>query len=398
MPKTQEREVTSEELVERARALGPLLRANSEVSDRESHLHPESLDAMRQAGFLRMYVPRSLGGLEVDPITSTRVQEELSRHDTAAGWVLQAVSPSSWFISRLPTEGVNDIYGSGPDVMLTSAFGFPAEATAVEGGFRLSGQRPFASFSSDATWWWVTALNMQDGQPEMVGGNPILRACFFPASEGKLVRTWDTLGMRATDSNDLDLEGVFVPDHRVFRVGIDHAPGPLFAGPLYRLAVIGMVASIAPAVALGLAREAIDEVVALAAGKTPFSSATTLRERGVVQSKVGKAEGSLRSARAYLYDRISDAWDRALAGSELTLEEKTEILLSGVQVISASVEAVDLMYSVAGTTGIFKRNRLERLFRDMQVLRQHGFVNESRFETVGQVRMGLAPELGFVAL
>jgi alkylation response protein AidB-like acyl-CoA dehydrogenase len=82
----------------------------------------------------------------------------------------------------------------------------------------------------------------------------------------------------------------------------------------------------------------------------------------------------------------------------LTLEEKTEVLLAAVQAMSASVQAVDLMYSVSGTTGIYKRNRLERFHRDAQVLRQHGFVSESRFETVGQVWMGLAPELGFVAL
>jgi alkylation response protein AidB-like acyl-CoA dehydrogenase len=389
---------TKTDLLEEARRIGPLLRANAERSDREGRLPTESLAAIREAGFFRMYVPRSLGGLEVDPITHTQVQEELARHDSAAGWLLQGLPASDWWCSRLPTEGVEEIYAGGPDVAMASAFGFPAEATAVDGGFRLSGQRPFASFAADASWWWVTALNMQDGQPEAVDGNPVVRACFFPASEGRLVQTWDTLGMRGTDSNDLDVEGVFVPERRVFRIGFDHTPGSLFEGPLYRLAVMPMVATIVPAVALGVAREAIDEVVALASGKTPFSSSTTLRERGVVQSKVGRAEGLLRSARSYLYDRIADAWDKARAGDELTLEQKTEALLACLQAIAASVEATDLMYSAAGTTGIFKRNRLERLFRDVQVLRQHGFVNESRFETVGQVSMGLAPELGFVAL
>ncbi|MPY89068.1 MAG: hypothetical protein GEU99_14205 [Luteitalea sp.] len=74
------------------------------------------------------------------------------------------------------------------------------------------------------------------------------------------------------------------------------------------------------------------------------------------------------------------------------------MLLASVQTIDACVRAVDLMYSAAGSTGIYKRHRLERLFRDAHVIRQHGFVAESRFETVGQVWMGLAPELGFVAL
>jgi alkylation response protein AidB-like acyl-CoA dehydrogenase len=386
------------DLVGQARQLGPTLRANAERSDREGHLAKESLDAMREAGFLRMYAPRSLGGLEVDPVTHAQVQEELARHDSAAAWVLQVASPSAWFVSRLPTETAREIYASGPDPILATSFGIPVECRAVEGGFRLSGQRTFASFAADASWHWLTALNMQDGGPEMVDGNPIVRGCFFPASDDHIVQTWDTLGMRGTDSDDLRVEDLFVPEARTFRVGIDHSPGPLYDGPLYRMAVMGMVAAALPPVALGVAREAIDELVALASGKTPFSSATTLRERGVVQSKVGKAEGLLRSARAYLYDRIVNAWETAEAGGELTLEEKTEALLASVQAIAASVEATDLVYSAAGTTGIHKRNRLERLFRDAQVLRHHGFVSESRYETVGQVWMGLPPELGFVAL
>jgi indole-3-acetate monooxygenase len=398
MPKTKEREVTREELVTRAREMGPLLRANAERADREGHLPAESLDAMREAGFLRMYAPHSRGGLEVDPVTHALVQEELARHDSAAAWILQVVAPTAWFMSRLPTQTVEEMYADGVDLICAAAFGFPVEARSVEGGFRLSGQRPFASFASDSTWLFLTALNMQGGQPEMMGGSPVVRCCFFPSDDRHIVQTWDTLGMRGTDSDDLIVDDLFVPEARTFRIGIDHTPGPGYEGPLYRMALMGAVSAALPPVALGIAREAIDEVVALATGKTPFSSSTTLSLRGVVQSKIGKAEGLLRSARAYLFDRMTNAWDRAVAGEVLSLEEKTEILLACTQTIAACVEATDLMYSCAGTSGIFKRNRLERLFRDVQVLRHHGFVNESRFETVGQVWMGLPPELGFVAL
>lgn len=385
-------------LVDEARRIGPTLRQNAERADRECRLPAESLDAMREAGFLRMYVPRSLGGLEVDPITHTQVQEELSRHDSAAGWVLQPASASNWWCSRLPTETVEEIYADGPDQIVATAFGFPAEATAVKGGFRLSGRRPFASYVSSASWIWLTAFNIKNGQPETVEGAPVVRACFFRAGEAKIVQTWNTLGMRGTDSNDVAVDDLFVPERRTFRIGIDHTPALHYQGLLYRMAVIAFVSTILPAVALGIAREAIEEVVALAQGKTPFSSATTLRERATVQAKVGKAEGALRSARTYLYDRIAWAWEKAQAGEELTLQQKTEVLLAGVQAHESSVEAVDLMYSAAGTSAIYKRSRIEQLFRDVQVLRQHGFISESRFETVGQVWMGLAPELGFVAL
>ena len=263
------------DLLQEARRIGPRLRANAERSDREGRLPAASFEAIRDAGLLRLFVPHALGGLEVDPMTHATIQEELARHDSAAAWVLQVVSPSAWFISRLPTEAVREIYGECPDVMLAGVFGFPAEARAEDGGFRLSGQRPFASFAADATWHWITALNMQNGGPETVDGNPVVRSCFFPAGEDRIVQTWDTSGMRGTDSNDLDVDGVFVPATRTFRIGMDHAPGPLYDGPLYRVAFTAVLAAILPPVALGVAREAIDEVVALASGKTPLSSSTT---------------------------------------------------------------------------------------------------------------------------
>jgi alkylation response protein AidB-like acyl-CoA dehydrogenase len=386
------------DLVAVARDLAPVLRANSQRSDRDARLPAESVNALREAGLFRMYVPRSLGGLQVDPVTHACVQEELSRHDSAAGWMLQATSSSAWWCSRLPTETAREIYGSDPDRTLSVSFAFPYEGVPVDGGLRLTGQRPFASNVSDASWIWVTSLTMHNGEPMRVEGTPMVRAAFFPASEAKIVKTWDTLGMRGTDSNDVSVENLVVPERRTFRIGIDHTPGPLYDDPLYRVPAMVGVGSYAPAVGLGIARDAIDEFVALAQGKTPFASTTTLRERGTAQAKLGRAEGLVRSARSYLYDRLAWGWEQTVAGVELTLEQRSEMLLACVQAIAAAAQAVDLVYSAAGTSAIYKHSRIERHFRDAAVLRQQGFVSESRFETVGQVALGLPPDLGFVAL
>lgn len=386
------------DLVSVARELGPVLRANAQRSDRDGRLPTESVNAMRDAGLFRLYVPRALGGLQVDPVTHARVQEELSRHDSAAGWMLQATASSAWWCSRLPTETAQEIYGDDPDQVLAVSFAFPYEGVPVDAGLRLCGQRPFASNVSDASWIWVTSLTMENGEPVTVDGSPMVRAAFFPASQAHIVTTWDTLGMRGTDSNDVAVEDLVVPLRRTFRIGIDHTPGPLYDDALYRAPAMVVVGSYIPAVALGIARDAIDEFVALAQGKTPFSSATTLRERATAQAKLGRAEGLLRSARSYLYDRIGWGWEQTVAGVELTLEQRAEMLLACVQAISAAAQAVDLVYSAAGTSAIYKRGRIEQHFRDANVLRQQGFVSESRFETVGQVQLGLPPELGFVAL
>lgn len=377
-----------QDLVEEARRVGPILRENAERSDREGRLTAESVEAIRSAGFFRMYVPRDFGGLETEPMTHARVQEELATHDPAAAWALQSTPASALWISRLPDDGAEEIYAGGADQVIACAFSPPVEAVKVRGGFKLTGQRPFASNVSEASWTWLTAL-IDDG---------VMIGAFFPSDEAKIVPTWDTLGMRGTDSNDVAVDDLFIPKRRTFRIGMDNACGAHFQSPLYRVAAYLGIASYGPPVALGMARAAIDDVIELAQGKTPFSSATTLRERASAQGKVGRAEGLVRSARAYLHDRIADGWERTLAGDELTLEQKAELLLACTHCVDACAKAVELVYTAAGTSAIYKRSRLERLFRDSQVLRQHGFMNESRFETVGQVWFGLPPDMGFVAL
>jgi hypothetical protein len=77
----------------------------------------------------------------------------------------------------------------------------------------------------------------------------------------------------------------------------------------------------------------------------------------------------------------------------LTLEDKAGLLLAATHTNQSCEQAVDLMYSAAGTTGIYTRNKLAHYFTDMQVIRQHGFANESRYETAAQVFLCLQPDL-----
>jgi indole-3-acetate monooxygenase len=94
---------------------------------------------------------------------------------------------------------------------------------------------------------------------------------------------------------------------------------------------------------------------------------------------------------------LSEAWQAALARETFSLRQKADLLLAMTHAVNSAVAAVELVYSVAGTSGIYTRNPLERYFRDVQVLRHHAFGAETRYETVGQVYLGLPPDFPFVA-
>ena len=92
-------------LIEAAREIAPIVRGHSAEAERERRLSQRVLDALRETGLLRMNTPRSLGGLETDPVTRALVVEEIGRHVTiprarrAGGRVAQEES------RRVPPKG-----------------------------------------------------------------------------------------------------------------------------------------------------------------------------------------------------------------------------------------------------------------------------------------------------
>jgi indole-3-acetate monooxygenase len=133
-------------------------------------------------------------------------------------------------------------------------------------------------------------------------------------------------------------------------------------------------------------------VTTLAQGKTPAVTTMPLRERASTQVKLAQAEALWRAGRTLLYEALRAAWDVCVGGETLTLRQKADLLLAMTQAVSGAATAVEWMWSVAGTSGIFQASPFERYFRDMQVLKHHAFYSEQRYETVGRVYVGLPPQ------
>lgn len=394
---TPETSGDAEALLERARRIAPIIREHAETTERERRVAKPVLDALASAGFNRLLAPRTLGGLEVDPITCFRVVEEIARSDSAAAWALQSGNVNAWWASRLPQQGVEEIYSTRPDVMVAAAFHPPQQATEVAGGYRVSGRGPLASMIHDCEWILFSAFIMEGGKPRMTEFGPAMIAIVIRTSEVQIIDTWYSLGMRGTDSNDAAFSDVFVPAYRTFALTPDFEPGEHFRGPLYRFPAAPIIALFSAGVLLSAARGAIDEFRELAQRKVPMGSQKSLRDRGVVQAGLAEAEATLRSARAFFIGTLNDAWQRTVAGQPNTLAHRADLLLAGIHAGRASAQVTESMHRLAGTTGIYTRSPLERFFRDAHTLRHHGFASENKLESVGQIYLGLPPDFPLVA-
>ena len=389
--------MVDETLLAQARALGPIVREHAAAAERERRLARPVVDAMRAAGLFRLFTPAALGGLEADPVTVAQVAETIAGFDSAAGWALQAGNTGAWWASRFPEAGARELFADGPDLIMAASFSPPHRADAVPGGYRLTGRGPLASTIHEAPWVMMTGIVFDGDEPRMTPFGPAIVALVPRTSEVEIVDTWHSLGMRGTDSNDIAADAVFVPDRRSFLVTPAYQPGRHFGSPLYRLPALVATDVIVAPVALAIARGAITALRDLADRKTPLASMKTICHRSAVQFALADAEAQLRSARLFFYETLNAVWQRVLANEVPALEHRADLMLASAHAVRTSSHVADLMHRMAGASGIYQRSALERLLRDAQTVRHHGFVSESRLETVGQVYLGLEPEFGFVA-
>src|SRR5688572_31458411 len=292
-----------EGIVAAARDVGSIIATHVDTTERNRRLAPQVVDALRAAGLFRLFTPRGLGGRELDPVTFARVVEEVSSFDSAAGWAFQ-VNTGAWWTSRMSPDGVAELYADGPDLMMAASFAPPHRADEVPGGYRITGRGPLASGIHDSQWVLMSAIVFDGDQPRMTPDGPDFLSVVMRTTEVEIIDTWNSLGMRGTDSQDIAANGVFVPESRAFRFVPDSTPSAPFDGPLYRMPALAATYPIIAPVALAIASGAIRELRDIVTSKVPLGSMKTARDRAAVQAAVAEAEAMVRSARLFL-DRKS---------------------------------------------------------------------------------------------
>ena len=342
-----------------------------------------------------MFRPRSRGGLELDPVSGFRVIEELARIDSAAGWNVAIANATEPFGAWFSDETSAEVFGS-PDNVMAGAFFPPRRAIPTEGGYRLSDRCSFNSNCHAANWGLGLAHIYDDGAARLDdNGAPLTLLTLFPMEQARIVDNWDTFGMRGTGSHDVEVDDIFVPVERTVAFAPLEQPSSAYSGPSHRLTIWPPVAANAVS-ALGIAQAAIDEFADLATKKTPSYTSTTLKDRSIVQLRFAKAVAKVESARAYLHEAFDTAWQGALDGHALDMAGRARLQLASSHVPIAAAEAVDLIHSIAGTSGVRNDQSFQRHFRDAHVITQHAYVCESRMEAVGQISFGLEPDWGFL--
>ncbi len=363
----------AEDIVARFAATVPVVAQHAADAEARGRLHDAVVAALVDAGIARLYLPASLGGLEVDPLTCARVTEILARADSAAAWFVMVANSARLMGQYWPASMVEDLWADDPDAVMAASGNRPYRATAKGDGYVLNGVNSFVSGCHHARWLMSPVL-LDDGMLMAV----------LPMAECEIVDNWNSLGMRGTGSNDVAAHDVWIPATRTAAMPEKPRRNRHYSGALYRCPGRILFATYVP-VALVLAEQALHELEQLAQGKVPYAEDRKLKHRSIAQIKFGRALATFRATRDYFYSALETAWTRAQAGASPSARDKADLYLAGTHAVQSSAEVVKLVADAAGSTVIYHGNPLERIVRDMETLRHHGFVSESRYGSVTQI-------------
>ncbi len=375
-------------LVERAQALAPLIAREADEIERTRRLTAPVVSALIENGLYRTLLPQSLGGAEAPPEVFMQMLEEIAKADASTAWCLGQCSVCAMTAAYIDRDAANEIFNTPPGILAWGAVAH--EVHAVPGGYRVTGRWNFASGSRQASWLGAHVQVVEaDGSRRLASnGAPEIRTIVFPATEATMYDVWDVIGLSGTGTDSYSVDNLFIPEK--FAAQRDNFSALREKGPLYGITTYTMYGLGFGAIALGVARATMDAAIELARGKAS-AGLKAMRENSAVQGLIGRTEGNLRAARAYLYGSAAEAWRDLTRTGSLSEDHRTALRLASTWTIHQAASVVDAAYHMAGATAIFKANPFERRFRDMHAIAQQIQARDNHYEDVGKALLGAGP-------
>jgi alkylation response protein AidB-like acyl-CoA dehydrogenase len=357
--------------------------------DRDNRFFSEDFEELREAGYLKMAIPEELGGAGMTlpevctqqralayraPATAlatnmhlywTGVAADLRRMgDASLEWILKEAADGEVFAAGHGEAG-NDV----PLLLSTS------RAERTDGGYRFYGHKIFGSLSPVWTRLGVHAMDATDP-----AGPQIIHAFMPRDTQGYSIKeTWDTLGMRATRSDDTIIDGAFIPDRYIAR------KLPAGQPDIYIVAIFAWAEMTFGSIYLGMADRARALAIETAKKRTSLGLSGAMSQNPEVQHAVADMVMAMEPASAYVA-RTADEWVQGVTDPLVTI---TNLVAAKDVAVEAAKKVVDLALAISGGSGMFRSNELERMYRDVRCGGFHPANTLLAHEIVGKSALGI---------
>ena len=380
---------TSVDVLDNLRALVPELKANAFENEKARRLSDDTLDALRLAGAFRVAAPKRFGGLETNLRTMLDVSAIIAEGDAGASWVTTLSNVNDWAVGLYDDQAQAEVYADGPDAIIAGVVSPGGTARPVPGGYLVSGTWPYASASLHSNWFTGGVLINDDDGDLLDQGMALI-----PRSDYRIDDTWFVAGMRASGSNTVVAEDVFVPEHRMLSMipafsgsNVADRTDSAFArsafGPMLVMVLVGPQ--------LGMGRAALELVRTKAAGKA-LAYTVFERQADSVAFQMMLAEAALKVDTAHLhaYRAAEDVQRAAEAGEYPDLLSRARIRGDAAVALRSITEALNILIDATGAGAFADANALQRIWRDSNVAARHAvMLPRVSIETYGKALLGV---------
>ena len=356
------------ELIARARAMIPTLAERALSQTQRRGILPETIAEMQAAGFFRVLQPKRWGGYEMELGTFYDIEIALSEGDMSTGWTYGVFGAVTWFLGLIDDRLTQEVWGHDPSVLGCSSTMPAGKATAVDGGFQLSGHWRYASGCEHCEW------ALLGGMVRAENAAPDWRFFVVPRRDYKTVDNWQVAGLQGTGSIDVMLDDVFVPDYRTQRLQdnflLKGAGQAVNTASLYRVP-FGQI------FARGVSTAGLGALQAMLTALLDYSQNRVTRAGGratenpFVQLLCAETAATIDEVRTTLYRNFRTLHDYACRGETPPLELRLQYKFQSSAVIERSTLLAARIFKATGAAGLADELPFGRILADLMAARQH---------------------------
>lgn len=366
---------STEQLIERARELVPMLRERAAEVEKARQVPASTVQAFREAGFFRILQPRRWGGWEMDVRVFYQVLMELGRGCGSSAWVMMILGIHQWEFGLFPQQAGDDVWEHDNTVIVASSYPPIARCRRVEGGWRISGRWPTSSGTDHAQWAILGGVVLNDD-----GTLAERLSLLVPRSDYSIVDDWHVFGLAGTGSKSLVIEDAFVPEHRT-HTGFDQEIP--WRADRYRLPFKVAFYGAVSAVINGMASGAVDIYREQMSTRRTTGFGLAASASPYVKDRLGNAVARVRSSRMRLMQLVEEALSWTGKGEEVPVDFLVHAMLDIARVGRECEEAVLLLFKATSARGLFLDNPIQRVLRDVLAASNH--ITQNADDTAGML-------------
>ena len=350
------------ELLDRVRGVVPLIAERAADAEQQRKPDDEVIQALRDTGVFKSFVPKRYGGYELDLETYAEIGIAVAEACPSTGWITTFYMEHNWLLGMFAPETQDAIFSTQPYILAPGAVNPSGRATKGDGHYELSGTWQFGTGIVHADWALLSAV--VEG-----GDSPFPRMFLVRTDEIEVKDTWHVDGMAATGSRDIVARAVQVPFRRVSSVGLGASRGD--DGYLRRIPVMPFLALTAGVPAIGCARRSVQLFRARMAERVLFGTAKRQAETTPAQIRLGNVTVRAAMAEATMRGAAREMAAHARGEIDLTPLDHPRLRLTIAHVVRQCRDVVRDVLEASGAGAHFLDNELQRVHRDVHMIAAH---------------------------